>query len=141
MVHLELSPLKQAIEQLKKSLSYAHSPLAKEDVELFEQFRNSSIQCFEFSYELCWKFLKRQLEINAPNPSLIDSLSYNDLIRTGAEAGLIHHPEAWFKYRYYRNITAHTYNQSKAQEIYEQLDAFLKDSDALLQELQKRHPQ
>ena len=90
---------------------------------------------------MCWKFLKRQLEINAPNPSLIDSLSYNDLIRTGAEAGLIHHPEAWFKYRYYRNITAHTYNQSKAQEIYEQLDAFLKDSDALLQELQKRHPQ
>ena len=135
-MHLELTPLKQGIAQLKKSLNYTRSPLATENPELFEQFRNSSIQCFEFTYELCWKFLKRQLEMNAANPSLIDTYSYNELIRSGAVQGLIKHPEAWFKYRHFRNLTSHTYNQIKAQEIYEHLNDFLKDSESLLHALE-----
>lgn len=138
-MQLELSPLIRAVESLNKSLDYARSPSAQNDQGLFEQFRNSSIQCFEFTYELSWKFLKRQLELDAPTPSLIDTLNYNELIRLGAEQGLIDNPEDWFKYRYYRNLTSHAYDQLKAQEIYQNLDKFLVDSTELLKKLKKRH--
>jgi nucleotidyltransferase substrate binding protein (TIGR01987 family) len=129
---LDLTSLQLAISSLKRSLKYAASPLAEQDPNLFEQFRNSSIQCFEFVYELSWKFLKRQLEQNAPTPSVIDTLSYNELIRLGAEQGLINNPEDWFKYRYYRNLTSHAYDQVKAEEIYQHLNQFLLDASALL---------
>lgn len=71
-MQLELSPLIRAVESLNKSLDYAHSPNAKNDPGLFEQFRNSSIQCFEFTYELSWKFLKRQLELDVQGKNMSD---------------------------------------------------------------------
>ncbi|MGE3920343.1 MAG: HI0074 family nucleotidyltransferase substrate-binding subunit [Gammaproteobacteria bacterium] len=136
-MHLELKPLIKAIESLERSLNYANSPLAKQDDGLFEQFRNSAIQCFEYTYELCWKFLKRQLEKDAPNPASIDALNYNDLIRQGAESGLIDSPEHWFKYRYYRNLTSHAYDLLKAQEIFSCLSDFLSDSKQFYNQIQK----
>jgi hypothetical protein len=59
---LDYSPLGSAFAQLEKSLAYAHSPAALADSGLREQLRNSVIHCFEFTYELCWKMLKRYLE-------------------------------------------------------------------------------
>jgi hypothetical protein len=53
---LDFSPLSSAIQQLEKSLAFATSRRA-EDEELFEQLRNSVIQCFEFTYELSHKGL------------------------------------------------------------------------------------
>jgi hypothetical protein len=43
------------------------------DPGLREQMRNSVIQCFEFTYELSWKMLKRYLEETEANPSEIDT--------------------------------------------------------------------
>ncbi len=59
---LDYSPLANAIAQLEKSLAYANSPAALADAGLREQLRNSVIQCFDFTYELSWKMLKRYLE-------------------------------------------------------------------------------
>lgn len=49
---LELTPLEKAVQQLKDAIAFSCSELAKRDHKLFVQFRNSVIQCFEFTYEL-----------------------------------------------------------------------------------------
>lgn len=114
---LDVSSLALALTQLEKSLHFAESEQAKNDSELFEQFRNSVIQCFEFCYELSWKMLKRQIEIDAASPELVDTFSYNMLIREGAERGLLSDAENWLTYRHYCNLTSHIYDLNKAQQV------------------------
>jgi len=40
------------------------------------------IQHFEFTYELCWKFIKRWLEMNI-SPSAADGVTRRELFRLG----------------------------------------------------------
>ena len=84
---LDFTPLQSAIHQLEKSLRYAHSPIA-ENHDLFEQLRNSVIHCFEFTYELSHKMLKRYLEETAASPEENDLSTFQNLIRTGNQKGL-----------------------------------------------------
>ena len=59
---IDFSALGSAIAQLEISLKYANSNLAKTEPGLFEQLRNSVIQCFEFTYELSHKKPRRYLK-------------------------------------------------------------------------------
>jgi len=131
---LDLSSLNNAINQLRSSLDYAASPMAREDAKLFQQFRNSAIQCFEFSFELSIKLLRRQLE-QFESAAVIDRLPYRDLIRVGFERGLIDEPVVWFHFRDQRNATAHTYDESKAAAVFLALPAFLHSAEQLYQQL------
>ena len=97
---LDFSPLSNSISQLKKSLEYATSPMAQADPGLFEQLRNSVIQCFEFTYEISHKMLKRYLEETAANPDEVDMSTFQNLIRAGNEKGLLR--SDWIKWRTYR---------------------------------------
>jgi len=103
--------------------------------------RDSVIQRFEYSYELCWKMLKRRLELDDPSPESIDAMSFREMIRAGAERGLIDDPLAWFNYREKRNLTSHTYNEEVALTVYQVAVAFLPDAQCLLAALQKRNAQ
>ena len=58
---LDLTSLQDALAALEKSLRFLSSEMA-ENVDLREQFRNSAIQCFEFTHELAFRMMKRQLE-------------------------------------------------------------------------------
>lgn len=131
MEKLDYSAFAHALSQLQESLVYANSDLAK-DAKLFAQFRNSAIQCFEYSYELAYKTLKRRLEFDSPSPTAIDSMDFRELLRTGSEAGLIKNPAAWFNYRTLRNKTSHGYDSRVADEVFTALPPFLIDAQALL---------
>lgn len=85
-MNLDFTSFQNALGQLEKSLD---STMAKEDEGLFEQLRNSAIHCFKFTYELSHKMLKRYLEESAPNPEEIDFSTFQNLIRTGNEKGLL----------------------------------------------------
>ena len=136
---LDLSSLHSAISQLDRSLSYAHSPLAQGDPGLAEQLRNSVIQCFEFSYELSWKMLKRHLEATEASPATLDQINFQDLIRLGNERGLLRSDWLrWKVYRQARNDSSHTYNAAKAQAVFELAPDFLDEARALLDALQRR---
>ena len=136
---LQLESLEKAIASLQEAIEFSCSKMAKEDNRLFRQFRNSVIQCFEFTYELSWKMLKRRLELDAPTPSNIDELNYNDLMREAAVRGLIQDPVLWMEYRKERNITSHAYNERMAQEVYEAAMKFFKDASELLKVLQEKN--
>ena len=135
---LDLSALRDAIAALEKSLGYLHSDLAA-DPNLREQFRAASIQGFEFTYEVAYKMMKRQLEQIAANPSEVDGMTYMQLIRSAAEAGLIGDVPRFRDYRDKRNLTSHTYNKRKAEEIVSVLDNFMTDARFLLSELERRN--
>ena len=135
---LDLTSLRDALASLEKSLHFLSSELAK-DVDLREQFRNSAIQCFEFTHELAFKMIKRQLERMAADPASVDTMAYMDVVRSGAEAGLVADVARFRDYREKRNITSHTYDAAQAEKIVAVLDDFRKDVRYLLGELEKRN--
>lgn len=65
------------------------------------------IQNFEFTYELCWKLMKRWLEKNYGN-SYIDGVTRRELFRLAAESKLIDSVDEWMLYHQARNQTSHT---------------------------------
>jgi nucleotidyltransferase substrate binding protein (TIGR01987 family) len=125
---LDPSPLKNAISQLEKSLLFATSPMAKADPDLCEQLRNSVIQCFEFTYELSHKMLKRHLEETSASPEEVDLGTFQNLIRTGNQKGLLRSDWLrWRTYRHARTDSSHTYNESKAEAVYSIAPDFLEE--------------
>ncbi|MBK8522743.1 MAG: nucleotidyltransferase substrate binding protein [Betaproteobacteria bacterium] len=97
------------------------------------------IQNFEMVYEVSVKAIRRQIEHEAASPAETDQDNFRDVLRTAAEKGLIADVEAWFRYRKMRNITAHTYDQEKAQFVYNGTLEFLGDARALLNRLELRN--
>lgn len=129
---LDFSPLEKALNSLNRALVRAVA--ASGDEEL----RDACIQRFEYTFELCWKMLKRQLELELPNPTEVDGYSYRQLFRIAAERGLVQNVEAWFDYRERRNITSHTYDEEKAAKVFEALPAFAGHAEELLSSLKER---
>ncbi|MBI4249317.1 MAG: nucleotidyltransferase substrate binding protein [Elusimicrobia bacterium] len=136
---LELSSLRKGVDSLQRALKVASAEIrgrAQTDSE--EVIRAGVIKTFEFTYELCWKFMKRWLEKNAGGPDL-DGVTRKELFRMAAENRLISNVERWFAYHAARNETAHTYDPAKAEEIYGAAKLFAADAEAFLRELDKRN--
>lgn len=129
----DLSAIEKAVGSLERALK--RSQKEKKDEEL----RDAVIQRFEYTYELCWKMMKRRLEADASSPSAIDTLSFKDLLREAAEKGLIADVEAWFDYRDARNRTSHTYDEKNAEQVYKTAVLFFPAAKNLLEELRKRN--
>lgn len=138
-MNLSLTSLEDAISQLEKSLGYYHSDVVQADPGLVLQLRAAAIQAFEFTYELSWKMLKRYLKTSEPNPASIENMSFPELIRLGCDKGLLMSElKEWNRYRQKRGTTSHTYDQAKAEEVFKQIPAFLKDAQFLLEQLHAR---
>ena len=127
---LDLSSLQKALSSLQKAIHRAEKNRQDEEI------RDSVIQRFEYTYELSWKMLKRQLEQESATPDLIDQLSFRDLLRDAAEKGILNDIEPWFVYREQRNITSHAYDANKANSVYMTVLDFVKDAELLLQSLE-----
>ena len=136
---LDVSPLEKAILQLEQSLGYLHSEMAAKDEGLRGQFRAASIQAFEYTFELGVKMLRRQLEQIVINPAELREMAFMELIRTGAEAGLLSEVSRFRIYREKRNITSHTYDEERAEEVVTILANFVQDMRYLLDELKRRN--
>jgi nucleotidyltransferase substrate binding protein (TIGR01987 family) len=129
---IDLTSFEKALSQLKRALVRANT--APEDEEL----RDACIQRFEYTCELAWKMLKRQLEIEIENTVEVDSFSKKQLFRVGGERGFIQDVDAWFEYLEKRNLTSHTYNEAKAQAVFAVLATFERDAVDLYNKLKAR---
>ena len=133
---IDITSFKSAISQLGKALDYANSPMAASDEGLQEQLRNSVIQCFEFTYELSHKMLKRYLESTAASPDEIDTLTFQNLIRSGNEKGLLRSDWGqWRAYRQARTDSSHTYDQEKAEAVFALAPDFLEEAKFLAEKI------
>ncbi|MBI5185892.1 MAG: nucleotidyltransferase substrate binding protein [Nitrospinae bacterium] len=136
---IDYSSLGKAINRLEKSIQYADSPTAKVDPGLFEQLRNSVIQCFEFTYELSHKLLKRYLEETSASPDEFDLGVFQNLIRIGNEKGMLRSDwPRWKAYRQARADSSHAYDEDKADAVYQIAHDFLIEAGHLYKKLTER---
>lgn len=102
--------------------------------------RDSVIQRFEYTYSFALKIIKRFLEQTLEETEEIDHFSFNQLIRTANEKGLLlGNLENWTKYREKRNMTSHTYDEKKALEVISIMDNFIKEAEFLLNKLKEKN--
>jgi len=139
MTTLDTSTFERALAQLEKSYDYLHSDRAREDSDLREQFRAAAIQAFEYTYELAVKMIRRQLGQIVANPAELREMAFLDLMRTAVDAGLIREAPPFRVYREMRNMTSHTYDSERAEEVVAVIDDFMHDLRFLLEELRKRN--
>ena len=107
-------------------------------IELQEAVKAGVIQNFEFTYELCWKFMKRWLEKNYGS-TYVDGITRRELFRLAAETQLIDSVDGWMLYHQARNQTSHTYDEAVATEVYKTSLEFLAVAQQLLQRLQSKN--
>ena len=131
---VDLSSLRLALTSLQRALLRWHA-----SQRFDEELRDACIQRFEYTFELSWKMLKRRLELDLPDAASVDAMSYRELIRSGAERGLVTDAAAWMLYRDKRNTTSHTYNAARAAEVAAVIPAFESHAQALLVLLQSRN--
>jgi len=134
---MDLTSFEKAVALLDRTLKAASSGKTA-DKDMLEAMRAGVIQNFEFTYELCWKFMKRWLENNVGG-SYVDGVSRHELFRLAAESRLITDVSQWMKYHAARNETAHTYDSGKADEIFAIASVFQADAAKFLQVLKERN--
>jgi len=137
---LELESLKNAITSFEGVLSRVQDAnlMTKLDKVTKDGLKAGVIQNFEFTYELCWKFMKRWLEDNLGS-SYVDGVSRRELFRIAAENQLIADVDRWMDYHKARNRTSHTYNEVIFEEVFEAAVDFLHFAKCFLQELERRN--
>lgn len=77
------------------------------------------IQAFEYTHELAWKVLKDFLEYQGYN----DIIGSRDTFRKAFGLGIIEDGETWMESITARNRSAHSYNQSAADALAQQISA------------------
>ena len=103
-----LGDLGHALERLKESL----------DLEITSSvILDGTIKRFEFTYELAWKAIKDYLEFQG----ISEIRSPREAFKEAFKAGIVSDGDAWIDMLQDRNLTAHTYNEKAAQEIYKKI--------------------
>ncbi|SFP45212.1 nucleotidyltransferase substrate binding protein, HI0074 family [Geopseudomonas sagittaria] len=102
-----LSNYNRALAQLSRGVELAQArPLS-------ELEKQGLIHAFEFVFELAWNVMKDYF-LYQGNPAISGS---RDAIRTAFKQGLIVDGEGWMEMIKSRNQSEHTYNESVANEI------------------------
>ena len=129
---IDLSSLIKAYNSLKEII------IRYEKESYDNAIRDALIQRFEYTYSLAVKMLRRYLELNLDETITVDSMTFNDLIRKSNEMNLLLNDlEKWDEYRIARNLTSHTYDETKALEVVSIVPDFEKEVDFLLTKLQE----
>ncbi|MDF1761644.1 MAG: nucleotidyltransferase substrate binding protein [Coxiellaceae bacterium] len=130
---LDITAITKASASLEEAV--ARSKKEKDDAIV----RDAVIQRFEYSYELAWKMMRRQLEVDSENPEQIDQMSYRELLRDAAEKGLLAEVDQWVIFRQQRNISSHTYNEDKAISVYGTAVQFVEALQKLVTVLEQKN--
>ncbi len=119
--------MKPIIESFAESLKRLEEVL---DMPLTMVVRDATIQRFEFTVELAWKSLQkflREEEIVCRSPK--------ECFKEGFKFGLIEDNPLWIQMMEDRNLTAHTYNEITAVEIFGRIPNYLPLFKALREKL------
>ena len=127
---IDLSPLRKALAMLNEALGFWNAQ--PDGTALKPHLRSAVIQSFEFSYELSVRLLRRVLMERAESADRVADISFNDLLRNAADAGLMPDATHWREWREMRNATRHAYDEAIAQAVAGRAAAFAMDAAELL---------
>jgi len=131
---IDLTPLRKALAMLREALAFWNAQ--PDGAPLKPHLRSAVIQSFEFTYELSVRLLRRVLIERVESADRVVNLSFNDLLRSGADAGLLAAPDRWREWREMRNATTHAYDETTAQAVAARAAVFVEDAAALLSALE-----
>lgn len=137
---LDLTSITKAVDALEIAVAEAHhddfmNSLSPQQQEII---RAGVIQHFEFTYELCWKFMQRWLAENVGR-TYVDGVSRRELFRLAAEHRMITDVEAWWGYHRARNLTSQIYDEDVAAEVFQVATIFLDDAQLFFAALEDRN--
>jgi nucleotidyltransferase substrate binding protein (TIGR01987 family) len=137
---LDLSSLRKGISSLRTAIEVADAKkMSVFDRATQDVIKAGVIQNFEFTYDLCWKFIQRWLKENHPGENADLPRARKELFRMAARYGLIDDPAPWFDYGDARNMTAHVYDERRAQIVYDVAVKFINEAEALLKCLEAKN--
>lgn len=88
---IDLSSLVKALAQLQEALRFWQE--LPQGAALKPHLRSAVIRSFEFTYEWSVRMLRRVLIERSEVAELVNDLSFNDLLRKAADAGLLTEPQ------------------------------------------------
>lgn len=137
---LDLTALREALASLGDGLDVVSDPhwFNQQSSKVRNTLVAGVVKNFEFVYEISVKMIKRLIELESASPNEVDESNFREVLRVAAEKGVIVDVEAWFRYRQMRNITAHTYDHEKANQVYRDTLGFIGDARSLLLALESR---
>lgn len=123
-----LEPLERAVAAFQQGIDQAGATPGD------DLLRDGVIQRFEYTVDLCWKFLQRYLkDIAQVDDAVIRTKK--DLFREAARVRLIPDAGTWIAHYEARNETSHTYNANVAARVFERACLSAPDARALLEAL------
>lgn len=134
---LNIESLLKAVDSLARSVDTAGRFQKTADAGDMETIRAGVIQHFEFTYELCWKFMKRWIEMNV-SPEAADGVPRIELFRLAAENRLIDDVAEWMTFHRARNSTSHIDSEPVARDVFERAVAFLPFAQDFLNRLRAK---
>ncbi|WP_252232423.1 nucleotidyltransferase substrate binding protein [Clostridium sp. ZBS15] len=103
---------KQRLSNFKKAAIQLTEFIEKGELNKFEV--QGLIQCFEYTFELAWKTMKDYLELEG-----FEVKSPRSTIQTAFQTQLITNGHIWIDALQKRNLMAHTYDESVAEQAEE----------------------
>ena len=116
---LDTSLLDRDLVQLDRAITdYAVHPET-------EEYRDSVVMRFVFTYELCVQVILRFVQLEHPRPVPESELTLPRMIRRANALGVLEAEwEQFSAYRDARNAVAHAYDEAKAQHVAQLAPAF-----------------
>lgn len=135
---INYTSLKDSIESFQNAINiYDEIALTQPDkTQLLQVLKAGVIQNFEFTYELCWKFMKRWVENNV-SVNIVIGITRRELFRRSAENHLIADIDKWMEFHQSRNQTSHIYNNKIADDVFCSAREFLPFAKDLLVQLER----
>ena len=133
---LELESLQKSVTALDLVWQKSNDPefMNGLDAVAVNAIKSGVIQHFEFTYELCWKFIKRWLEMNI-STTAADGATRRELFRMAAENLLIDDVEQWMRHHDARNKVSHTYQPEIAESVCAASKNFVEDAKKITRSL------
>lgn len=137
---LDLSALQRAVMSLEAVIGETRNETFMASLNEVQRsaFIAGAIQNFEFTYELCWKFMKRWLDLNLGS-TYVEGVSRRELFRLAHQSRLIDSVDDWMLFHRARNQTSHVYDRKVADEVYSVAVRFLPDARELLQRIESKN--
>lgn len=105
--------VKERFDDLTRALERLREVL-EEDPNISSAIIDGAIQRFEFTFELAWKTAQSLLEYKG-----VRAASPRAVVKESFAQGYLSNEEGWLKMLEDRNRSAHTYDESDAQKIYQ----------------------
>lgn len=101
----------QRFQNFTKAMNYLEQALQIPNTDIVQ--KAGIIQFFEMSFELAWNLVKDYLE----EQGFVDVKSPRGALKKAFEIGILENGHDWMDLLQDRNLTAHTYDEQKANDM------------------------